>query len=224
MKLPFSFASLAAGCLLSLATAGTAHAAEFAAPRKKSGDPEQAAKRQAQEAQAIDQRAEGNPEFEAAQKAKGLVFWDGKWRSPSEVAALKEADRIVKTARDVVKARTVVNAKYTVLEVSGDHDAVLVRIVEGESSRRGETGQVAALFGVDTSAVAVGKTYQGTLYWFATKLSDQGPKGPPPLQDYYFDQEDAVDAILAEMWEDGAPWNRADKAAGAAKPQPAKSK
>lgn len=204
--------------------------ADFAATRKKQQDATAASAQQQQERRAELEKQAGkeraaaakrekeNEEFAAKQRAKGLAYWDGKWRPAAEADVLKEGERLLETARGEVKANAIFNAKYVVLAkgVSG----VLIRIVEGKSSRLDERGSEVALYGTDLNSMKKGQVYETALFWASTdSYREDGEMRS--IETYEITQSAAVERRIALMWQKDAPWNRADKAA---KRQPGKSK
>lgn len=106
-----------------------------------------------------EERRKREEEFAAAQRAKGLVLYNGDWMTPSERENARKRDRFLAFIRE----RSRFGCVYSILQIIGDGKALCIDLQTGKT--------FCLLFSTDSAhnrAIAEGDRMRNDLYWCGT--------------------------------------------------------
>ena len=129
---------------------------------KKQREDEMRLQREKEEKERLARREEQrrrDEEFARQQRAKGLVFYDGEWMTPSERDLAQKRDRFFRFIED----RSLNNCVYSILQIIGDGKALCT------NRRNGNT--FCLLYSTDSAnnrAISEGDVLRNNLWWCGT--------------------------------------------------------
>ncbi len=126
-----------------------------------------------------------------AQRAKGLVDYDGLWMTKEEAAKRYQSDREVATAEDLVGQRTLRRALYSVEQITPEGLLIAVQ---------GKTGPTTVfLHGSGRASDSDGATYRSDLHWAGTCTYITVAGIQRTVNAYSLKRDDAVARALAHL-------------------------
>jgi S1-C subfamily serine protease len=163
------------------------------------------------------ERRKAREEFVASQRKKGLEEYNGQWLPVDEVEKLVERDRINGEVAASVESKSIVDAVYSVFQVT--QDGFLIEVHRGKTKQGGINSSLAYLLGADTGMAAEGDFYKGELYWCGNYSYVTQAGVARTVNSYCLAKNDAIRRIKNQSTKSGDDRNEAVEASTKPKPE-----
>ena len=101
-----------------------------------------------------------------AQRARGLVEYNGQWLTKDEAARRRQSDNETATAEELILQKTIRDTDYMVQQITDE--GLLITPEKGSGNKKGDEVTLIFLHGSGRSSAFPGDIFRGDLYWAGT--------------------------------------------------------